>query len=391
MGSIDETNSIIGMMKSGAMAKLYEAAKVSQWNASTDVDWSIDVDPHNPERPLLPDSYVPVKGLPIWEKLSRKEQTTQIHAMTSWMLSQFLHGEQGALFAACQVTTAVPWLDGKLYGSGASDDKAGIAVCMAVGAAYAHTQPPIDLWLVWVVCEETDGSGSLAFAEWFKTGWQPRYADVGAMLFESTECRWLEYEAKGNVFLRIHTEGGCGHAALKPQLGTSAITRMAQAVPCLEAMEAGWRAQGLAEPTALVTAVRAGDPSAPNRLDAACEMVVDVRTTAPMHGQVVGDVTAALADVPHRLEVLGACPPGYTAPDAPFIQAFELVLPGVEKVSGVASNDMFAFTGIDVPAFIFGPGTKEAIHRPNEYVELGLLARCIDLVEAFVGSLGGRQ
>jgi len=100
-----------------AMAKLYEAAKVSQWNASTDVDWSIDVDPHNPERPLLPDSYVPVKGLPIWEKLSRKEQTTQIHAMTSWMLSQFLHGEQGALFAACQVTTAVPWLDGKLYGS----------------------------------------------------------------------------------------------------------------------------------------------------------------------------------------------------------------------------------------------------------------------------------
>jgi hypothetical protein len=37
--------------------------------------------------------------------------------MTSWVLSQFLHGEQGALFAACQVTTAVPWLDGKLYGS----------------------------------------------------------------------------------------------------------------------------------------------------------------------------------------------------------------------------------------------------------------------------------
>ena len=33
------------------------------------------------------------------------------------MLSQFLHGEQGALFAACQVTEAVPWLDAKLFGS----------------------------------------------------------------------------------------------------------------------------------------------------------------------------------------------------------------------------------------------------------------------------------
>ena len=99
------------------MAKLYEAAKVSQWNASSDVDWSVSVDPDDPDRALLPDSYVPVKGLPIWENLSRKEKNKQIHAITSWMLSQFLHGEQGALFAACQVTTAVPWLDGKLYGS----------------------------------------------------------------------------------------------------------------------------------------------------------------------------------------------------------------------------------------------------------------------------------
>ena len=35
----------------------------------------------------------------------------------AWMLSQFLHGEQGALFAAAQVTEAVPWLDAKLFGS----------------------------------------------------------------------------------------------------------------------------------------------------------------------------------------------------------------------------------------------------------------------------------
>jgi hypothetical protein len=35
----------------------------------------------------------------------------------AWLLSQFLHGEQGALFAAAQVTEAVPWLDAKLYGS----------------------------------------------------------------------------------------------------------------------------------------------------------------------------------------------------------------------------------------------------------------------------------
>jgi len=99
------------------MAKLYEAAKTSQWNASTDIDWSIDVDPFNPEKPLIPDTFLPVSQIPSWGTLTERERNVQRHALLSWMLSQFLHGEQGALFAAAQVTEAVPWLDGKLYGS----------------------------------------------------------------------------------------------------------------------------------------------------------------------------------------------------------------------------------------------------------------------------------
>ncbi len=100
-----------------ALARLYEAAKTSQWNAATDVDWGRAVDPHDPERPLLPESFLPFAGLDAYRRLSRREQETQVHALLSWMLSQFLHGEQGALYAAAQVTEAVPWLDAKLYGS----------------------------------------------------------------------------------------------------------------------------------------------------------------------------------------------------------------------------------------------------------------------------------
>jgi hypothetical protein len=40
------------------MAALYEKAKRLQWNASTDIDWSIDVDPLNPERPVLPADFL---------------------------------------------------------------------------------------------------------------------------------------------------------------------------------------------------------------------------------------------------------------------------------------------------------------------------------------------
>jgi hypothetical protein len=99
------------------LARLYEAAKVSQWNSSTDLDWSTPVDPQDPARPLLPDAVLPVASLPSFQRMSPREKAVQRHAVLSWMLSQFLHGEQGALFAAAQVTEAVPWLDAKLYGS----------------------------------------------------------------------------------------------------------------------------------------------------------------------------------------------------------------------------------------------------------------------------------
>ncbi len=100
-----------------ALARLYEAAKTSQWNATTELDWKTDVDPGHPTRRLVPDEFHPVFGTPHWDALSGPERTQQLHAVLAWVLSQFLHGEQGALFAACQVTEAVPWLDAKLYGS----------------------------------------------------------------------------------------------------------------------------------------------------------------------------------------------------------------------------------------------------------------------------------
>lgn len=100
-----------------AMARLYEVAKVSQWNAATDIEWSRTVVMDDPARPLLPDSFLPFADLPSFRGAPPAERNKQVHALLAWLLSQFLHGEQGALFAAAQVTEAVPWLDAKLYGS----------------------------------------------------------------------------------------------------------------------------------------------------------------------------------------------------------------------------------------------------------------------------------
>lgn len=100
------------------MYKLYERAIDQQWHGSKDVDWNKSVDPLNPATALIPVEYLPIEQLA--EKgirLNEQEQQKLSSDWGAWLLSQFLHGEQGALCASAQVTESVHWLDGKLYGA----------------------------------------------------------------------------------------------------------------------------------------------------------------------------------------------------------------------------------------------------------------------------------
>jgi hypothetical protein len=100
------------------MYDLYRRAVQQQWNAETELDWSIDVDPMNPEVPILAKDFVPFEALEErGVRFNEQEKRKFVYSFASWILSQFLHGEQGALYAAAQVTESVQWLDGKFYGS----------------------------------------------------------------------------------------------------------------------------------------------------------------------------------------------------------------------------------------------------------------------------------
>ena len=97
------------------LRNLYEKSKELQWNAAKDVDWSIDVDP---EAENVPDSFIPIFGTPMFDKLDKKRELPMLRRhSTSYMLSNFLHGEQGALFATSQLVLAVPSVDAKMYAS----------------------------------------------------------------------------------------------------------------------------------------------------------------------------------------------------------------------------------------------------------------------------------
>ena len=104
-----------------ALRKLYEKAKVGQWNGSTDLDWSIDVDE---EKQVAMDLAAFASGLTPAHYASTtlsnwgdKEWTEFAIEQRRWSLSQFMHGEQGALICTAKIVETVPWYDAKLYAS----------------------------------------------------------------------------------------------------------------------------------------------------------------------------------------------------------------------------------------------------------------------------------
>jgi len=109
-----------GSIKEG-LRDLYEKAKLEQWNATTELDWTISVDP---ESNIVPPSFNPLSDFGPAQKLNDKEQKHLLHAQIANQLSQFLHGEQGALVVASQLVGSVPWMDAKYYASSQTMDEA---------------------------------------------------------------------------------------------------------------------------------------------------------------------------------------------------------------------------------------------------------------------------
>jgi hypothetical protein len=104
------------------LVNLYEKGKRSQWNASTDIDWSVPVDPEEFPEFLPPEAFNAMLNPPRKLELSELKRM-RVHQL-GWMLSQFLHGEQGALLATAQIVNTVPWTEAKFYAASQVADEA---------------------------------------------------------------------------------------------------------------------------------------------------------------------------------------------------------------------------------------------------------------------------
>lgn len=102
---------------------LYANALERQWIGVRDLDWEAEID-----RERFTETFsmggIPVSETVFWKSLPLETRWNVSRTSAAFLLSNFLHGEQGALMVAAQLVNAVPHMDGKFYASTQTLDEA---------------------------------------------------------------------------------------------------------------------------------------------------------------------------------------------------------------------------------------------------------------------------
>jgi hypothetical protein len=103
--------------------RLYEKSKTSMWNGETDLPWETEVD----QEAIVMANAMSAGGFTagmegeladtVFAKWGPKEWVQLGVESQNWTLSQFMHGEQGALVCTAKIVESVPWIDAKYYAS----------------------------------------------------------------------------------------------------------------------------------------------------------------------------------------------------------------------------------------------------------------------------------
>lgn len=285
--------------------------------------------------------------------------------------------------------------DGKIYGLGASDMKAGVAVLMRLASHYAKKKPPCDLWFPFVCREELDGSGTISFLEWFNEQPQNKcYEEIEALIAEPTGSSYIEVGHRGNQFVKIAINSESGHAS-QPQLVKDPVIKIAARIidgfQDLERELANkYSHKQLGKPTLSLTAIKAGDLNIPNKIASKAVLQLDIRTTPSLHGKIYDILRYYLSGKTDKAQIVEfeGSPSGWTEESSSLRQIFKATYP--EMMQGVmsGSSDLCFFTQSGIPCVIFGPGEKSSIHCSDEFADLESLDESLKILKSLVGHYG---
>ena len=105
------------------LRRLYHKATEAQWVAEREIDWDRPIDQQKFSATPL-GAAVPIEQTSYWKSLDEGTVWQLTRRTASFRLSNFLHGEQGALMVAAQLVNAVPHTDAKFYAATQTMDEA---------------------------------------------------------------------------------------------------------------------------------------------------------------------------------------------------------------------------------------------------------------------------
>jgi acetylornithine deacetylase len=275
----------------------------------------------------------------------------------------------------------------RLAARGACDMKGFLALAANLAAEADPDRLRAPLVLVLTYDEEVGclGAGELVRSHGGGGPALPRAAVIG----EPTELRVVRHH-KGHLKMGLTYRGVSAHSAY-PHLGRSAIEAAAEGVRALaglrrelesERVETSRHFPDAPFATLNVGTIRGG--AAVNVVPDRCVLEVGVRLLPGMAvDAVVARVRAAVGEEP-ELEVQSLAPPLSAAADAPVLREL-LDLTGQEEAGAVSyATDAGWLAELGLDCAIFGPGSIEVAHKPNESVPKADLVRARKVLEALI-------
>lgn len=267
-------------------------------------------------------------------------------------------------------------VDGRVYGRGAVDDKASLAIVLALLEQMAITgqRPVANLLIAATVDEEVGAKGAPAAARWL----QHQGLRLNQMIVaEPTLCTPI-YGHKGVVRLAFQVLGQAAHSS-QPHLGQNAIVAAAQLVLALQAEHKRLQTlppTALGNPTLTVSLIAGGNGI--NVVPDVCTVSIDRRV---VNGERVVELTEELQRLaetccPQRLtvQVLQLLDAYYQPPDTPLVSTLAQWSGTTPQVAPYGTN-AWAYAAVTDECAVFGPGAIEQAHGPEEWVMIAELER----------------
>ena len=280
--------------------------------------------------------------------------------------------------------------DGKVFGRGSCDTKAGLAAMMHAVASL-HDEgitPPCEVWLAAVVDEEFSYRGVVKLCE--------DLTGDAALVAEPTGLRAI-IAGKGVLRWRIVVRGKAAHSS-KPQLGVNAISHAARIVLAIEEDHARLAAKAhplLGPATVNVGIIRGGVQV--NFVPDTCAIEIDRRLLPGESGP------AVLAHYQSLLDELKAQHPTLDAAMEPPMILDEALETAADSAPAQLANAVLSEMGFDatlggvpfgsdasklsragIPSLIIGPGSIDQAHAAVEFVEIAEVERALIFYRHFI-------